>query len=634
MFKYFKVEFWLRNVLIPGLLTLPVLSFAIPAIFEGTENIEMIRHFDQDEVLLVEFAGRIYSKGLTPFEYGYPHFFYYLGGIFLVPYTFLKGLNYQVIAIALRTLNLLAVLATIIFLYFFCLRFFKSIFVAVLSCALFITTPEYLWWVVNCRPHPLEIFFILLTFYFCFQLVKKYQPKIFVKAVISAGMAASVKYGGIFMIPVIWIISLFHMVNETPEKLAEYIKSKYKLIYSISGVIATFIFLFLTGATLFLIKHKELLYRTKINGLNDFLRIRDIRIFIIFAVLTFSMSLTWVGINKLCRILSKNKLLVERYRYWFIINKSFLFFCYIVISMSLIFLLSNPTYWIFPVTTAKSLMRHFTLTTMGTNVDLGLNSAVFDLGRLVWFKMLFDRNLLGVWIGMLLGCYIFYEIIFLKRNWKNDKFFVIQRGNFWIYIFSLMSILFIFVSHRPHHYLLPIVMVAGVLTSFGIVSITKHTKSVFLRWILAIIFIFLLILGFCTRIPDILFNHKLLISKKKDTGLIVGSWLEDNYGLNTTIWKDDAEFYIPPEFNNVYSTEDFSNINKLFKQINVLNPDILIITNENDPDLNNIKEVNRAIKSRVLKGYKLMKIFKYQGYLTLGESERGKYKEINIYQKI
>ncbi|MBP7088554.1 MAG: glycosyltransferase family 39 protein [Candidatus Omnitrophica bacterium] len=631
---YLQNNFWIKNITIPALLILPVLLFAVPAIPQGVGNIEMIRHFDPDEVLLVEFAGKIYSKGLTPFEYAYPQFFYYLGGIFLGPYTFLKGLNYQIVTIILRSLNLLAVLSTIVLLYFFCLRFFKSMAIAILSCIILITTPEYLWWIVNCRPHPLEIFFILLTFYFCFQLIEKYQLKVFLKAVISAGLAASVKYGGIFMVPVLWAAFMFSTKGLSLQKLTEYIKSKYKLISFITKIIFISVSLTIISITIFFITHQGLFHRTKIKGLADFLQIRNIRILIALVTIIIIGNFIWMYINKVCKKLYPDQAINKKYRYLFIINKSLLIIFYIVASMLLIFLVFNPTYWIFPQTTAKSLIRHFTLTTMGTNVDLGLNSAIFDFNRLIWLKMFFDNNLLGINIGILLGCYVLYEIIFLRRNWKNDRTLMLQRSIFWIYITFFMFILFLLITHRPHHYLLPIAMISGILTSFGIVEVSRKAKSKFFRLSWIFLSSFLLATGISARIPEIVFNHWALTDKEKDTGLIVGKWLSDNYDSSILIFKDSEEFYIPPKFNNVYFRENNSDINELFKQIAVINPDILVITNENYFYFTNIKMIDKAIKEDILTRFKKIKTFDYFGPLALGRGRYGKYKQIYIYSKI
>lgn len=142
---------WIKNALIPFLLIVPILWFAFPVINFGTDNLRMISHFDNDESVLVKFAGQTYSQGLIPVETGaaYPQLFYYTAGIVLFPLTCLNGVNYQAIVIGLRFLNVLVALATVLFMCFFCLKYLKSIWMAITYCLLLLTTPNYLSWTVK-----------------------------------------------------------------------------------------------------------------------------------------------------------------------------------------------------------------------------------------------------------------------------------------------------------------------------------------------------------------------------------------------------------------------------------------------------------------------------------------------------
>jgi len=440
-------------------------------------------------------------------------------------------------------------------------------------------------------------------------MIEHYRPKLFAGAIIFAGLAASVKYGGVFMIPAIWTVCLYNAARECSSTLIEYVRSKHRIILSISwGIIFSIISIFAIASFL-LFKHQELLYRTKIKGLYDFLHIRNVRILIVFMVIVFVIGVIWLGVNKSCKMFSRSKILSKKYRYLAIVNKSFLFLFYIISSIFFIFTILNPTYWLFPVATGKSVVGQFMMTTMGTNIDVGINTPIFDLNRLIWFKMLFDKRLLGIWIGILFCCYLAYEVISLKKNWIQNQKFVFQRFLLWIYMVSLLSVLVVLVSHRPHHYLLPVVLVVGVLTSFSIVQIVMQTKIKKNRVFLCIFFATFLSLAMYTRGGKIVNRRNLLLDRKKnDTGVMIGEWLSESFSADKKIWKDYNTFYIPPEFSKVF----YPKMNRYIDvaQINSIKPDILVFTSPRS-----VAEFEELSKQGRLSEYRQRKHIKYSNKL-------------------
>ena len=317
-------NFWIKNVLVPLFLIMPILLFAIPCIPPGTNNLRMIYHFDQDEGSLVEFAGKTYSKGVVPLEYNvtYPQLYYYLAGIFLFPYTLLKGINYQVIIITLRSFNVLIEILTIVFLYFFCLKFFKSIWVGILSCLLLATSPEYLSWLINSRPQLLEILFILVAFYFYFKLVEKYNRGVLLAMIVFTGLATATKFGGIFLLPIAFLTYLYSILKVPILDSIEYLKDRSKIIYTLSALLMVISLSTSIISVLVYLKIPEKFHILGIWSLKEFLHFRNFRILLLVSVILFLFSLLWFVLNLFTDRCFKSKQLADKYFFLLLFNSA------------------------------------------------------------------------------------------------------------------------------------------------------------------------------------------------------------------------------------------------------------------------------------------------------------------------
>lgn len=574
-------NFWVKSILLPILLIVPVVWFAIPAIPHGTDNIRIIAHFDKDEATLAVFAEKIYSRGLVPMDgatFSYPQLFYYLGGIILFPYTLLKGIDDQTITIVLRCLNTMSVLLTVIFAYFFVLRFFKSIFAAVLSGMLLATMPEYLWWAVNSRPHPLELLFILIAIYFCFKIVEKYELKLLVGAILFSSLAASTKYGGFFLIPIIWLSCLFDIFKLRMSDLINYLKEKSKTIYFIASLI---IFSIVSAYLLFgflFFRLKGLFIKHSINNLGDIIQIKEIRLILAFSLVLLLFGVGWWIINVISNKLSQD-VVEAKHHYLFVLNKGFLVFCGIVAAIIFLFLILNPTYWLFSADTAKTTLLQIVQTTMGsTGLDSVKNRPIFDAESLVWFGRLFDNRILNVFWGILLLFYVLYELLFFKQNWHLNKNSVFQRILLWVYAVSVFLFLFLFVLHKAHHYLLPVGIVSSLLIPFGMVEVVKKIKLISIKILLIVFFCTMVIAGFYMRVNMIIEMRDTKLGKndRVDAGLLLGRYLENKYTADRVICIDDIATYIPAKFQHVIAL-DLSDKN-MFNKAMKTKPDVCVLS--------------------------------------------------------
>lgn len=623
--------FWLKKVIIPILLVVPILCFVIPLITIGTDNLRMLQHFDSEEAHIVIYAGKIYSRIFIPPEEicAYPQFFYYLAGIVLFPLAWLKGIDCQTIAIVWHGLNAFSGIFTAIFIYFFCLRFFKSVWKGILSSLLFSTTAGYLCWFVNSRPHPLEIFLILVALYFSLRMVEKYNYKLFLGAMIFSGLATATKFGGLFVIPVIWLACLYGFMQLPPSNLVIYLKRKFKLIYIISFLNVIFSVTLPLIVILLYQKFQIKFYKIGINNLDNFLHWRNFRLMLLASGLLLTGSIFCCAINFISHKFA-NRLNVKN-KFISVVNISILYLVYIILGNLLIFLVFNPGYFLFPIQTIKLFGLQIAKSTMGTGLDPGLVRPVFDKDGLIWFKMLFENPMFNKCLAILLIIYLIYEVLFFKRNWFYARQALFQRLLLLSYGLILWFFLILFVFHRPHHYLLPVGMVLSILSVFGALEIFKITKINLLGGLYALFLCLVLFFSFQIKLEYILkfrdFKKGQTIAG--DTGLVIGRWLEDQYDSSAKIWKDCDDFYIPLKFKNLYFMQLHDSIENNFAKIKEIEPDVLVITSAYDPSLKNAHKVAQAIKDGKLDGYRLEKEFNYTGPLE----NFGWYKKIFIYTR-
>jgi len=574
-------NYWIKNVLLPVLLIVPIVWFSVPSIPHGTDNLRMIMHFDKDEGGLIEFTGKIYSKGLIPLEsnaFTYPQLFYYLGGTVLFPYTAFSGINYQGISIVLRCMNTLAIMLTVVFVYFFVLRFFRSIYAAALSGIMLATMPQMLWWTVNSRPHPLEILFILIVIYFCFRIVEKYELKLLIGAIVFAALAASTKFGGFFLIPTIWMACFFNIFKMKTIDLIKYIKEKSMIIYMLaSAIIFIVIFSYLLLITIFYKLHDYFVSRG-LYSLGDIGQIRDVRLVMAVSVIILFFGLIWLIIN-----LFSNKLLnkdedKEKTHFILAINKGILVSIGVFVGVFSLFVILNPSYWLFPQATLKVTAVQVAQTTMGVNYDPGMGQPIINSGWMAWFALIFDNQILNIPFGILLILYFIYEIFMFKESWGSSRTALFQRIMLWVYLGTLFLFLSLVVSHRAHHYLLPIGFVLTLLIPVGMIEIVRKIKQLSVRTIVICFFCVMVILGIYMRSNVLIEMRDIKMGKNDftDAGLVLGKYLDNKYTAENVICIDDVETFVPVKFRHVIVLDLCDK--SMFIKLKKMKPDMFILT--------------------------------------------------------
>lgn len=611
--------------------------FAIPAVYSGADNGRVIAHFNWDEEMIVNLAGKLYQRGATPIEYtcGYPQLFFYLAGAVLFPYTWIKGLDIHTIVCVLRGFNVLIAIATVLLLYIFVIRFFKSRITAALSCLILCTTPIFLRMAVHSKPHLLNVLFTLAAFYFCFLAAEKYKLKYMVLAAAASGLSMSANFFGFFLIPSICLTYAYHIAKlKTDELIAD--QKKRGLFIYIASSLVMFVGVLVPAAAVFAYYRFSHLFAKKgVDAFSVFLASRMFRMFALVAAVIFMTGLLWWILNLTTGRLVRMRRKTGGPRFLLAMNSCILFLFTLVLVSGAVFVILNPTYLLFPAEAVKITVNQFGFTAFGASLTGAAARSFLSPGAFDWAKKLFiDNAVFNGWLGSFFLIYLVYELLNIgKARNRDQQISRRQRIILLTYLLSLMAVLFMFVMHRTHHYLLPAIPVIAVLSSFGVVEIVKKIRSAWARYIVIAVLSVLALAGFCERASGVIELRHVMADKNSDTGIVIGRYLEENFGRDTVIWKDSTTYYVPQKFKNVNSMYYDQDISGYFAKIRDLEPDLIIITSEGDSSLANLRKVEKAIEDGRLKGFKKLAGYTYSGPYAIGNSSYGIYKEICIFRR-
>ncbi|RMG78978.1 MAG: hypothetical protein D6707_09055, partial [Bacteroidetes bacterium] len=186
--------------------------YASDVIFLASDSLRMVEAFDQDEAdflwLLID-AYNHHSFEIPLYCYG--HLYYNIGLIAVYVFGLFSEIHDKEILVILRFTSLLFHFAAVFWFYHLIKKYFSR-FSAWLSSILFLAgSGNLLYYTTNLHPDTTQLFFIVGFFWFLLSAIEKRNFSNYVMAALFAGLAFSVKYAGLFLLPVIFIAFLSNM---------------------------------------------------------------------------------------------------------------------------------------------------------------------------------------------------------------------------------------------------------------------------------------------------------------------------------------------------------------------------------------------------------------------------------------
>ncbi|MFH1386997.1 MAG: glycosyltransferase family 39 protein [bacterium] len=227
------------------------LWYSLPIILSGVENNRMVAVFNYDEAHYgVGLLNNMFEKKtLDTNYYTYGSVYFYITVFPLFIYKHFSPLTETVIIIMLRFVSV----------FFGCLSLFglyalgKKIFspkIGLLASLLFLATPVFLWRATGAHPDATQIYFSIISLYFCCSLSTNFTYWNIFMASVFAGLSFGTKYLGIFFLPIIWLAGylscgqkeeLVNLVNNAVNNYFPVKRLFISIILSIIVFTATFI---------------------------------------------------------------------------------------------------------------------------------------------------------------------------------------------------------------------------------------------------------------------------------------------------------------------------------------------------------------------------------------------------------
>lgn len=628
-----SLNFWRKSgihVLCLAVLISIILWWALPGICQGSENFNLIRHFDNDEAYIVNWAAGLYQDFIIPWDHysAYPFFFYDTAGLLLFPYTHLKGIDPSVIVLVFRFLNLLVFMLTAALIYYIGLKIFKSWLSGMLAGLLFILTPGNISWVINSRPHLLANLLVLAGLYCCVRMTEQYDAKYLWGGVIFASMAFATDFTGIFLLPIVWGVNLAHQYGHHKNEIMRTVKSRKTAMLATSFIMALFgIAISISGN--YITKAYRLPTGKLIAEYPDVAMQVTRMVIALGGLLMCIGALWWWSTTYIMRkepLSTREKRPKDhQYSIALIINSGVSSGAWMLLVFAAIFLILNPSVTLRPVDYAAQ----FAYMLLGSSMGWVGATTFISPNRLSWIPIITDPSLLGISGVLLFIGYILWEALSFKTNWKQDRQVTMDRLVALSYTLLYLGIFFILVSMRKHHYLLSVLPMIFLLIAASLVKIFDSKIKKEYKWALIFIALALVCFNFHERFGDWHRGRTYFIKRQEDSSIYIGKWLKGNFDYRTAIWKDSNTFYIPPEFERVGYMGWNENIETKLGEIDRF--DLLVITSSFDPKMSNKKKIDRAIREEKLQGFSQINKFDHKG--PWDHTDYKIYKTIFIYAR-
>jgi len=151
---------------------------------------------------------------LNPHEFHYPSLYYYVCAIFILPVCTFSG-EWAVSLLLARSISLffgvLSIIAT-----FFVGREIYDNRTGLLAAAFLALVPVDISLSCQAKPDTMQLFFVIMSIFYCIKIVKTQKTSNYYMACIFAGLAFTTKYIGLFLIPI--VILAYFLTFETREK--------------------------------------------------------------------------------------------------------------------------------------------------------------------------------------------------------------------------------------------------------------------------------------------------------------------------------------------------------------------------------------------------------------------------------
>jgi len=509
--------------------------YAWPALSLGADDLRLISYFRADDANCLAHWARIYREWVVPtrLDVGYPTLYYYLAGIFLIPYTKLAEPDLKVYVAAFRFMQYLCLVGIASLGYFLGAKTLKSRLAGLLTGAALMASPVLNLWFTSNRPQLLALLLLFAALYFLARSLEQRRSNLLYGAVICAALSFSAQYMGLFLLPAIFMAYLLHLAlrregEDAPLSLPRRWHRLAALAWLAAGVLA----IICSAALGWYLARRQM----------------DDWSILVYAGAAAGLLMALMGVlywAAAARAGASQNSPGERRRqgilgaFWLatVCSASFFF----------IYLASNPQWLAFPANSLNTLITVFNLIFMGKGAGAWMNYGAAGLGLSKVAVSVYGLGPAGL---VLAAVYVVWEASGFRRNWRAQPRLTAARLG--LAGFSLSYLVFpVAMLHSvKHHYLAPLLLPAFALGSYASLDIIKRSAPAIKPLAglgLAALMLWALWLGGGQSIED---RQRAITTRQINAAYELANWMRSHVPAEARICSDHYMVYIPPRYKN------------------------------------------------------------------------------------
>lgn len=192
---------------------------SINTIQSASMNGRLLDAFDVDEYshfVVIREALKEHTLYLDWSAYG--HLYFNLALLPLYAMQHFTSVSDHAIILTLRLVATISSALTVIMTFGFAYRFFDRVTAWISALFLAVLPFSYNYYSVISHPDTLQMFFVVGSLYGCCSFLMLREKRWLMMSAFCAGLAFSTKYGGLFILPVIWALPLINLVGLNKEQ--------------------------------------------------------------------------------------------------------------------------------------------------------------------------------------------------------------------------------------------------------------------------------------------------------------------------------------------------------------------------------------------------------------------------------
>jgi hypothetical protein len=550
-----------------ALVAIYLVWFAWPLFWSASENVRLVGTFNTDEeahVMLLKEAIDNRFPRLGYIQYGYAYLNMGLLPLFILSYF--TDVSEQQIIVWLRMIPALFAIATVALTFLMTRRYFGRLAAWLSTFLLSFTVLNFLEMSAMSHSDIPQVFFLMLSIYFCCRLAEDGRLKWLIWASVAAGFAFGCKYSGLFLLPVIGFYGLLQTIRMNTTQ----VKVNSDRVIRVSRILAV-----LTGGALLILGFVIIPYAAVSYAGAEYFGVSISQFFDSIRVIAIAAG---VGVVLLAVVPFVWTFVRPRPKLAYLLKLGMLS----AITFAVAFFMTSP----FNVFSVRSgFLRGFFYESLHSSFGHGFEA---ENGKLQWFSILSSPELLDPFV---LGLAAISLALMAYRVAKGGGQRLLEPESV-MWVWSLFYFVFLVwrVNIRTHRALLPIVPFLLIFAAHVVSQVIQCAAARLSRRLVVVLTIASLSVIVGLELPRSLgriIEFRQVTSQREQTSDVVlaGHWLAEHYPPSTRILYDPFS-YVPPSFADAQATPWGGTLQIL----ETFEPDVVIVNNYHSDRFSDVRQ--------------------------------------------